>query len=478
MANLKIWTIVGILYLTGISVAQYEPTWESLDSRPLPAWYDEAKIGIFIHWGLFSVPSFGSEWFWAYWRGHSASYVDYMKKNYPPNFTYQDFGREFTAEFYKPEDWAELFKASGARYVVLTSKHHEGYTLWPSKFSFGWNSKDLGPNRDLLGDLAAAVRNKTDLKFGLYHSLYEWYHPLYKLDKQNKFETQYFVNQKTIPELHELVNNYLPEVIWSDGDWEGSDTYWASKEFLAWLYNQSPVKDTVVVNDRWGPGIPCKHGDFYTCKDRFNPGVLQPHKWESCMTIDKLSWGYRRNAKLSDYLTTDELVEKLAMTISCGGNFLMNIGPTKDGMIPIIFEERLRDIGKWLEVNGEAIYQTKPWAAQNDTMTKGVWYTMKGNYSSDSFVYAIVLDWPSSGVLSLEVPVLSEKSKITMLGVTGPLTWTQEESQLNVEFPNKATVATDWAWTLKMTHVTGIRNTSLVNLVNYKNEVISLDGSP
>lgn len=131
---------------------QYTPDWTSIDNRPLPAWFDEAKIGIFLHWGIFSVPSYGSEWFWWYWQGTRATnFVDFMKKNYPPDFTYGDFARKLTAEFYDPNEWVDIFKASGAKYVVLTSKHHEGYTMWPSKYSFNWNVKDVGPQRDLLG---------------------------------------------------------------------------------------------------------------------------------------------------------------------------------------------------------------------------------------------------------------------------------------------------------------------------------------
>ncbi|KAJ9592723.1 hypothetical protein L9F63_015603, partial [Diploptera punctata] len=432
-------------------VMKYEPTWESLDSRPLPQWYDDAKFGIFIHWGVFSVPSFGSEWLAFRLIFHSTNYVDFMKKNYPPNFTYQDFARDFTAEFYDPEEWAEIFKNSGAKYVVLTSKHHEGYTLWPSETAFSWNAMDVGPNRDLLGDLAKAIRAKTDIKFGLYHSLYEWFNPLYLYDKNNGFKTQLFVKQKTMPELYELVEKYKPEVIWSDGEWEAFDTYWTSKEFIAWLYNESPVKDTVVVNDRWGTGDLGKHGDFYTYADRYNPGVLKSHKWENCMTIDKDSWGFRRNAKLSDYLTVKELVTTLAETVSCGGNLLMNVGPTKDGIIAPIYQERLREIGKWLSINGEAIYSSRPWTHQNDTVTSGVWYTKKEE--NEKIVYAIVLNWPPGGKLKLGAPqLLMNSSAIYMLGHNQDLQWTTSEG-LKVQFPNKADVTSQWAWVLKMTHV-------------------------
>ena len=137
------------------NAVKYNASWASLDSRPLPTWYDDAKIGIFIHWGVFSVPSYGTEWFWWAWKGskdkNDEKVKDYMKKNYGPNFTYADFAKDFTAEFFNPDQWADIFKASGAKYVVLTSKHHEGYTMWPSKYSWNWNVMDVGAHRDLLG---------------------------------------------------------------------------------------------------------------------------------------------------------------------------------------------------------------------------------------------------------------------------------------------------------------------------------------
>ena len=414
-------------------IYKYLPRWDSLDKRPLPDWYDDAKFGIFIHWGIFSVPSFGSEWFWNNWQEEQSGtkYRDFMEQRYPPNFTYQDFARDFTAEFFNATQWSKIFQASGAKYVVLTSKHHEGYTLWPSKYSFSWNSMDVGPRRDLIGELATAIRSLTNLKFGLYHSLYEWYNPLYLFDKGNNFTTKVFVDQKTIPELHELIEKYRPEVVWSDGDWEASDAYWKSKEFLSWLYNESPVKDTVVVNDRWGQNIPCHHGDFYTCTDRYNPGVLQPHKWENCMTIDRKSWGFRRNAALSEYFTLPELVRELVITVSCGGNLLLNVGPTKDGIISPIFEERLRGIGDWLAINKEAIYGTKPWIVQNDTLTENVWYTHRNNEQ----IYAITLNWPSNGFLNLGSLKVPANTQMFLLGSSQPIKWAQDAEKLSIRLP-------------------------------------------
>ncbi|XP_063297284.1 plasma alpha-L-fucosidase [Pelobates fuscus] len=444
-----------LLLQPGDSRITYEPTWESLDSRPLPAWFDDAKFGIFIHWGVFSVPSFGSEWFWWYWQGmKSKAYVDFMSNNFPPNFRYEDFGPMFTAEFYNPKQWTDILGASGAKYVVLTSKHHEGYTLWGSKFSWNWNSVDVGSKRDLVGELAEAVKNCTDLRFGLYHSLFEWFNPLFQCDKNNGFKTRLFPQAKSLPELYEIVTKYKPEILWSDGDGNAPDVYWNSTGFLAWLYNESPVRDTVVTNDRWGSGCICKHGGYYTCADRYNPGHLLAHKWENCMTIDKRSWGYRRNARISELLTIEELVQVLVETVSCGGNLLMNIGPTSDGRIPVLFEERLRQMGQWLKVNGEAIYSTKPWRAQNDTVNPDVWYTCK---PQEQVLYAIFLKWPISWKITLGEPTVTiGKTQVHLIGDGRNLYWEPlGEKGMVVHLPilNPTQFTVQWGWVLKISYL-------------------------
>ncbi|XP_026494871.2 tissue alpha-L-fucosidase [Vanessa tameamea] len=443
---------------------RYEPTWKDLDTRPLPEWYDTAKIGIFLHWGVFSVPSFGSEWFWSNWKSGDNKTVEFMSKNYPPGFTYQEFAPMFTAEFFNPDDWASLFRKAGAKYVVLTSKHHEGFTLFPSQRSFSWNAMEVGPKRDLVGELAQAVRNR-DMKFGVYHSLYEWYNPIYLEDKKNFYLTKEYPMTKLWPDLKQIVNNYKPSVIWSDGDWEAFDGYWNSTDLLAWLYNDSPVKDEVVVNDRWGIGIPCHHGDFYNCADRYNPGKLQNHKWENAFTIDSRSWGYRRNMALNEILSINQLLKEVVSTVSCGGNALINIGPTKEGTIAPIFQERLLALGEWLAINGEAIYGTSPWKHQNDTYNVNVWYTCtKTQYhahrpssvpqQSDTItaIYAIFLHWPKNNVLNVSdlAPYLhSGTYKIKMLGNQGFLNWKISSGMLFIMLPDKAMVRSRNAWALK-----------------------------
>lgn len=235
---------------------------------------------------------------------------------------YADFASQFKAELFDPDVFADVIAGSGAKYFVLTSKHHEGFTNWPSKYSWNWNAVDVGPHQDLVGALAQSVRAR-NVTFGLYYSLFEWFHPLYLQDKAAGFNTTVYVDTVMLPQLYEVVNAYQPDLIWSDGDWEASDTYWKSRNFLAWLYNSSPVKDTVVVNDRWGSGDTCVHGGYYTCTDRYNPGKLINHKWENAYTVDKWSWGFRRNAVLADFVTSVDIISELVSTVSCGGNFLV-----------------------------------------------------------------------------------------------------------------------------------------------------------
>ncbi|XP_068607795.1 plasma alpha-L-fucosidase-like [Brachionichthys hirsutus] len=444
--------IVLLVLLFGISGAHYEPTWDSLDSRPLPGWYDQAKFGIFIHWGVFSVPGICTEWFWYLWEKEKRQpCVDFMQKNYPPDFKYQDFAPHFTAEFFDAKEWTDLFVSSGAKYIVLTTKHHEGFTLWGSKYSWNWNAVDVGPKRDLVEEVASSVRADSDLHLGLYHSLFEWFNPLYQLDAANNFTTNYFPISKTLPELYELVMKYKPDVLWSDGPGSGTDQYWNSTGFLSWLYNDSPVRDTVVTNDRWGVGCLCKHGGYYTCKDGYQPGYLIKHKWENCMTIDRKSWGYRRNATLDDYLTIEQLVATLVETVSCGGNFLMNIGPTHDGRIIPIFEERLRQMGQWLQVNGDAIYNTTAWRSQKDSVTPNIWYTFKPQEKS---IFAILLEWPNDGSVILSEPVVAQgQTQVSLLG-HGSLQWQPvKPGGLRVVLPQLSfsQMPCQWAWTLMLT---------------------------
>ena len=349
----------------------YSANWASIDARPVPQWFTDAKLGIFIHWGVYSVPAWApvgaayavyskyAEWYWNRLVTDSSNvgnaFRSYHNNTYGPHFKYQDFAPMFKAELFNPEQWANIFKKGGAQYVVLTSKHHDGFALWPSAQSWNWNAADIGPHRDLAGDLSDAVKAK-GLHMGFYYSLYEWFNPLYKADV-NKY-----VSEHMMPQLKDLVLRYKPDIIWPDGEWEYPDDTWKSTEFLAWLYNESPVKNSVVVNDRWGMETRGKHGGYYTTEydivhneDASNKKF--DHPWEECRGIGG-SFGYNRNESLEDYETSDALIHMLVQKVARGGNLLLDIGPDADGTIPVIMQQRLADLGAWLTINGQAIYGT------------------------------------------------------------------------------------------------------------------------
>lgn len=374
------------------------------------------------------MPAYRSEWMWWYWKGDNPEkdVLNYISKNYKPGTTYADFAKDFTAELFDAKEFADIVKSSGAKYFVLTSKHHEGFTMWPSKTSWNWNSVDIGPKRDIVGEVKEAFK-ETDVHFGLYYSLFEWFHPMFLDD--GKYNTSVYVDQVSFPQLIEIVNRYKPDIIWSDGDWGKTEEYWRSKEFLAWLYNTSPVKDNVVVNDRWGGDSMGKHGGFMTYSDHYDPGQLLSRKWENCMTLDKSSWGNRRSMKSTDVQTVYELIVQLARTISCGGNLLLNVGPDMHGKIPAIFEDRLRELGKFINANSEAVYGTKPWIHQNDS--GNVWYTSRlrskkrGNsdrlynpqVEGDTVIYAWILEKPKADI-KLERVQSTKNTVVTFLGTS------------------------------------------------------------
>lgn len=441
------------------SMNRYEPNWESIDSRAVPTWFEDAKFGIFIHWGVFSVPAYSptardgvavydryAEWYWRKLtdpKGKTYPFFQaFHEKNYGKDFKYQDFANAFKAELFKPDEWADIFKQSGAKYVVLTSKHHEGFTLWPSAQAWNWNAVDVGPHRDLAGDLIKAVRAK-DLRMGYYYSLYEWFNPLYRQDVNR------YVDEHMMPQMKDLVTRYKPDVFWTDGEWDHPSETWKSTEFLAWLFNDSPVKNDVVVNDRWGKETRSKHGGIYTTEydlvhDENTLGKKIEHPWEECRGIGG-SFGYNRNENLEDYSTSKQLIDMLIDKVARGGNLLLNIGPTADGRIPVVMQQRLHDIGTWLATNGDAIYGTRAWAAApaigKDTK---VFYTQKGKD-----LYAICTEWPAA---SLTVAGVGKPAKVSLLGYNGAVKADSKAKSLVIVPPtlSPATIPSPYAWVFKL----------------------------
>jgi len=371
MKHLKLFPIILsilLIYHTSSQSQTYLPNWKSLDTRNIPAWFHQDKFGIFIHWGVYAVPSFSrvipdgySEWYWCNYndstRHNYKAVREFHDKNYGKDFSYQQFAPMFKAELFDPEEWASIFKNSGAKYVVLTSKHHDGFCLWPNaeadkSWGHPWNAATNGPKRDVLGVLTAAVK-KSGLRMGFYYSLMEWYNPVYL---KNPSE---YVDQVMIPQFKDLVTKYKPSVIFTDGEWIMDEKDWRSTEILAWLFNESSVKNEVVVNDRWGNKTRKTHPCTYYTSE-YGSGLDKDAVWEESRGMGQ-SYGFNRMEKLKDYKTSEELIIILNDIVSRGGNLLLDIGPAADGTIPVIMEDRLTGMGKWLKYYGEAIYETQPW---------------------------------------------------------------------------------------------------------------------
>ena len=466
---------IATLLLAALSIdlgaATYEPTWESLDTHPIPGWFQDARFGIFIHWGVYSVPSWGpkgqyAEWYWNHlqagvkgrapadtksetWKFHA--------KTYGENFLYRDFAPLFRCEMFDASRWADIFARSGARYVVLTSKHHDGFCLFPSEqanrsWGHPWNSADVGPRRDLLGELTEAVRAK-GLKMGFYYSLYEWYNPLWLADRKTYIEKHMF------PQFKDVVSRYKPAIIFSDGEWDLPSSEWRSEELLAWLFNESPVKEDVVLNDRWGKETRHVHGDYFTTE--YTSGLKDSKKpWEESRGMGH-SYGYNRFESLADYKPARELLLMLIDLVCRGGNLLLDIGPAADGTIPVVMEERLIDMGAWLAVNGEAIYGTRPWRANHQwtagakpTIEYGGQYMVKyeigqvtgkaepGKAVIEAFftckgatLYAIAPRWPGPQFTIRDVTT-GPDTKAFLLGVDAPLPWRAVGKDLVIDVPN------------------------------------------
>ena len=501
---------VAVLLAVTVTWAEkiYEPTWESLDSRKTPQWYPDAKFGIFIHWGLYSVPAFAprgtyAEWYWHSKDGNqtgkhqaavgrAAATQAFHHRVYGDDFEYSDFRPLFTCEMFEPEHWANVFERSGAKYVVLTSKHHDGYCLWPNKeasesFGMAWNSVASGPRRDLVGDLGQAVR-EAGLKMGLYYSIWDWFNPYWPEDEQPTTAAKRkqdlpvaglnkYVHEVMYPQFKEIVNLYQPALIFSDGDWWMDDEKWQTKPLLAWLFNNAPNKDEVVINDRWGK-VRKLHGGYFTTE--YGSGFADPSiLWEENRGIGK-SFGYSRVETYDDYNTGELLIYMLCDIVSRGGNFLLDIGPTADGRIPIVMEDRLIQIGEWLDVNGEAIYGTRRWKRDcqwsdgeireytkqefhkgiPDPIIEMAKYPKEGQARKECYftakadtVYAAITVLPDSGRFQIDDITLGAGSKVAMLGVDGELKATKVGNGIVVDLPrlNPSKLPCEHVFVLKMT---------------------------
>ncbi|MEV6242313.1 alpha-L-fucosidase [Lentzea sp. NPDC051838] len=425
-----------------LGVADYQATDASLGAHESPYWFDDAKFGIFIHWGLYSVPAWSppgeqyAEWYWQWMQDPANAVNPYHAATFGKDFSYDQFIQQFTTSKFKPEEWVRLFEEAGAKYYVLTSKHHEGFALWDSKVS-GRDSVDLGPRRDLVKELFDASRKYTPgLKNGLYFSMPEWFNPDNPWSghaPRNPYTgapepyTGYqagrdFVRDYQAPQMTELVDGYDPDVIWCDIG-GANDSRRVMADYFNKAKNRAVPKD-VTVDDRCG--IPTH--DYTTPEYATYPNTVVK-KWEASRGLDPRSYGWNRATPDSMYMTADEVIDTLVDTTSKNGNFLLDIGPRADGSIPEIMQQRLRETGAWLRVNGESIYGTTYWSrmAQQGSLR----FTVKPN---EAFYITSLVQPGSQLVVDAPVP-LRDGDKITLLGYDRPLKWTRSGGKLVVDVP-------------------------------------------
>jgi alpha-L-fucosidase len=432
----------------------YEPTIESLDRHPLPDWYTDAKLGIFVHWGLYSVPGWAppqhadhpltggaaiastpyAEWYYNAMRIPGSPTQAYHQEHYHGT-NYYDFTATFNeqSKHWSPDQWAATFRDAGARYVVLTTKHHDGFALWPTEV-VNPNQKGLRAERDIVGELTESVR-KAGLRMGLYYSGgYDWTFTRGPIEEPADFETvkpefsAYGIYADA--QIEELIARYKPAVLWDDIDWPKSGN---ALKVEADFYNAVPDG---VVDDRFG----IKHADF-TSPEYAKLDKISEKKWEECRGLG-LSFGYNRAEGEAETIAPGELIALLADIVSKNGNLLLDVGPEADGTIPAVQMDRLRKLGAWMKQNGEAIYGTRPWTRAEGKTADGidVRFTRKG-----AKVYAILLARPGRSVTLLDVGAWSG---VRLVGSGERLRWTAQGRDLKVELPG--TLPGEYAFVLEL----------------------------
>ncbi len=459
----------------------FKPDWKSLSDYRIPEWYKDAKFGIFIHWGVYSTPAYGSEWYprEMYRPGGAHGIFEHHRKTWGPvdQFGYKDFIPRFRAEKFDPAAWARLFKEAGARYVIPVAEHHDGFPMYASEYT-PWNAAAMGPKRDIVKELAEAVRGE-GLYFGVSnHRAEHWwffgggrklesdvgdpryrelYGPARDRAASEAGETppdKAFLDDWLL-RCVEMADRFQPEIIWFDW-WIAQPAFEEHlRVFSAYYYNRGATQpEMVAINYKklGGESYPdtagvldIERGQLASTRELF---------WQTDTSLSKTSWGYIENQK---YKTLDSLIDDLVDIVSKNGSLLLNIGPRADGTIPEEEVALLKGIGAWLRINGEAIYGTRPWKIYGEGPTAVVDGTMRNDAESerrdftaqdirftrkDDMLYAIILQWPGDGakitIRSLSRGVESEGfGEVAMLGCDEPLKWSQDNQGLHVTMPSE-----------------------------------------
>lgn len=422
-----------------ISKGPYRDNWESLSAYQVPEWYRKAKFGIFIHWGIYSVPAFGSEWYSRnMYVKDSPEYMHHIETyGKQAEFGYKDFIPMFKAEKFDAEEWAELFRAAGAKYVVPVAEHHDGFQMYKSEISH-WNAYEMGPQRDVLGELSKSCREKGMEIGASSHRVEHWFfmghgmefdsdihEPMERGDfywpampernhqdlYSQPIPTEEFL-QDWLVRTCEIVDRYHPKIVYFDWWIQHSAVKPYLMKFAAYYYNRAAEWGSdAVINYKhdaflFGTAVPdVERGQFADVK---------PYFWQTDTSVALNSWGYTKN---NQYRQASEIICDLVDIVSKNGCLLLNIGPKPDGTIPEEDKNLLLEIGKWLSTNGEAIYNTQVWRKYGEGPTQIVEGQfsdgIKKNFTSQDFRFTT-----GSGYLYVTALKCSEDGKycITSLG--------------------------------------------------------------
>lgn len=455
------------LALTTLAQERFTPSWKSLKQYEAPEWFRDAKFGIFIHWGVYSVPAFESEWYprLMYEKGHKV-YNHHLEKYGAQNkFGYKDFIPQFRAEKFNADEWVDLFARSGAKYVVPVAEHHDGFAMYKTALS-KWNAAEMGPKRDIIGELAEAAR-KRNLVFGVSsHRIEHWWfmNEGMKIDSDVK-DSAYFdfygpatvfnpwekdLKRDAMPaefmtdwllRTTELVDKYKPQLVWFDWWIEQPELEPYRKNFAAYFYNRGLEWNKGVVINYKNDAYP-KEAAVYDI-ERGSSKATKKDPWQTDTSIGKKSWGYIDG---EENKSPNELIDVLIDIVSKNGNLLLNIGPKADGTITPEQQNVLLSMGKWLSINGEGIYGTRPWIVDGEGPTQNPdetiqfsEYKSKGYTSKDirftakgDTVYAFVMDPPTEKVVmkSLDKHKIQD---IVLLGSDEKVKWTQNKNGLTIQ---------------------------------------------
>ena len=438
----------------------FEPDWKSIEKHyKVPDWFRDAKFGIFMHWDLYSVPAHASEWYPKHMYSNPGVIKWHAEKFGPQDkFGYKDFVPLFTCEKFDPDAWADLFRKAGARYVVPTAEHHDGWAVWDSGLT-KWCAGKLGPKRDLIGDFARAVRKK-DMKFGVSnHRMEHWSFMLPSAGlKTDLFDPQYadfygpprrgrpdqtFLDD-WVARNCELIDKYRVDMLWFDNGVNPRDFDPVKLKVAAYYYNRAlEWKKEVSISTKGDAYLAGSIKDFE--RQGRAPKELTAYVWQVDDPVGE-KFGYVEGMRLTNAGT---VVRRLVENVSRNGNLLLNVSPKGDGTIPEEQQKILLGVGKWLGVNGEAVYATRPWTKYGEGSGAQTYrFTTKGDA-----LYATALNWPGeeAAIASLargKAPAGKVES-VTLLGHGGALEFTQDEAGLKVKLP--ARKPGEYAFALKVT---------------------------